>query len=363
MHWPARQPPESVRDGIDRRRLVPAPAPRFIHGRSSRAPAGAPRSRPRRRLRSRPARPFARPSAGGSAPRERLHRRAVVRREGGLEGDIPPTGWDRALGVRAIVVRRSRALGGVPRCEVVFPRVSSSAASRSPARPRVAPTTVARASSGEVRTIGKERGSQPRLASRSTQSCSHTRARSSGRTSSSTARSKSTPPSSEPPALRVHFYTNVRGTFCKRLHVRAGRPTGPVNRVPGRRGRRPLPHGSCRSAIDTRAPRVLVLAVVDGSGASGPVFRCVFWILRSCDSAPRCVLADAPRAVPRASRVPGSGTALNLLPLHFPRSSAWARSCAMAFVISRSSSGMSSGRRPVSNASTLARTATLSGTA
>ena len=53
VHWPVRQPPESVRDGVDTRRPVPSPPPRFIRGRSS-----------------------------------RVRRRAAIRRAFGLEGDI-----------------------------------------------------------------------------------------------------------------------------------------------------------------------------------------------------------------------------------------------------------------------------------
>ena len=52
-----------------------------------------------------------------------------------------------------------------------------------------------------------------------------------------------------------------------------------------------------------------------------------------------------------------------LLPLHLPRSSACARSRAMASVISRSSSGISSGRCPLSNASIRTTVGTLSGAA
>ena len=55
----------------------------------------------------------------------------AARCAGGREGKGPPTGWDRGLGAQAILARRVRALGCVPRCEVVFPRVSSRARARS----------------------------------------------------------------------------------------------------------------------------------------------------------------------------------------------------------------------------------------
>ena len=50
-------------------------------------------------------------------------------------------------------------------------------------------------------------------ASRSTPTCCVMSARSSGRTSSSTARSRSTPPSSRGASLRVYFNTNLVGTL------------------------------------------------------------------------------------------------------------------------------------------------------
>ena len=127
VHWPARQPPESVRDGVDTRRLVPLPPPRFIRGRSSRGRRREPRDRALEGAfvqgRQDPSRGRARVGrhrASACPDGSRFGARSVLR-------GISPTGWDRDLGVWAILVRRSRALGGVPRCAVVFPRVSSRA--------------------------------------------------------------------------------------------------------------------------------------------------------------------------------------------------------------------------------------------
>ena len=123
MHWPARQPPESVRDGVDTRRLVPLPPPRFIRGRSSRGRRRKHRDRAFVQGRQDPSRGRARVGrhrASACPDGSRFGARSVLR-------GISPTGWDRDLGVWAILVRRSRALGGVPRCAVVFPRVSSRA--------------------------------------------------------------------------------------------------------------------------------------------------------------------------------------------------------------------------------------------
>ena len=73
---------------------------------------------------------------------------------------------------------------------------------------------------------GRSHGWPPRRTSRSTPICCGMSARSSGRTSSSTARSRSTPPSSRCDALSVYHNTNGVGTL-----VRPGRGTG--SRRPG----------------------------------------------------------------------------------------------------------------------------------
>ena len=130
VHWPVRQPPESVRDGVDTRRPVPSPPPRFIRGRSS-----------------------------------RVRRRAAIRRAFGLEGDIAyrvgsssrRVGDSGASFSRAW--RRTPLRGGVP---AGVPREPARAASRPPARPRVAPTTVVRAPSGLASRSGSRRRIPPR---------------------------------------------------------------------------------------------------------------------------------------------------------------------------------------------------------
>ena len=120
MHWYVRQPPESVRDGVETRRHVPSSPPRIIRCCSS-----------------------------GGCRREHRHRAlegAFV--QGRQDPSRRRTRVGRDLAVWAILVRRFRALGSVARCAVVFRPVSSRARTRSsatPARPRVAPTAVARA--------------------------------------------------------------------------------------------------------------------------------------------------------------------------------------------------------------------------
>ena len=60
---------------------------------------------------------------------------------------------------------------------------------------------------------GRSHGWPPRRTSRSTPTCCGMSAQSSGRTSSSTARSRSTPPSSRGVALSVYFNTDLVGTL------------------------------------------------------------------------------------------------------------------------------------------------------
>ena len=104
-----------------------------------------------------------------------------------LEADLPTRHLDCSL--------RSRTTSG------------SASTSSNPARSGSTPGRCAPCSP-------RSHGWSPRRISRSTPTCCATSARSSGRTSSSTARSRSIPPNSRCAALRVYSCTNLVGTLC-----------------------------------------------------------------------------------------------------------------------------------------------------